>query len=387
MRKIYLLSCIIGSIQLSIFAGNGTQIDPYTVTQAITKTDGSAQTHWVKGYIVGEMSDFSNNKYFYELAPPFAGTTSYLIADNPNEINLTKCMPIQLGIARSDSFNLDTNPQYWRKEILTCGLLRDYFAMPGLKTLSSVEITTPTPLVDESIIWNFFEDMDGDYTPLSSTSIFAGGTYSGSTGNWEIYGGTWGDSSNDKKWGKASARIRLSEASTGNPGYIQMKFNKANGVGVVRFWAGYYDTDNGGALAIQTSRNEGQTWETAIASQLIAKDWKEYQFTINQAGNVRIRIMKAETGSSGINVDKIRISDYLETSGIESNKENNISYSSNLNSLRIIFNNPDDKATLFNISGYQVWNKMSSTNQSLLNLEKGIYILKVNNRSYKIIHR
>ena len=84
-----LLLCL---LSYNVFAGTGSKDSPFTVSQAIAKTDGSAQTYWVKGYIVGEMSDFSNNKYFYELAPPFDGTSAYLIADNPNEIDLKKCM-------------------------------------------------------------------------------------------------------------------------------------------------------------------------------------------------------------------------------------------------------------------------------------------------------
>lgn len=366
-------------------AGSGTQTDPFTVAQAIAKSDNSAQTYWVKGYVVGEMSDFSNNKYFYELAPPFSGTSAYLIADNPDEVNLAKCMPVQLGTERSSSMNLDEFPQFWRKEVITCGLLRDYFAMPGLKTLSSLEVVSQQPLTNEAANWNFFEDMDGDYEPASASSIFAGGTYSGETGDWKLYGATWGESSNDKKWGKASARLRLSEASTGNAGYMQMEADKANGAGTIRFWAGYYDTDNGGAIAIQVSTDGGKNWETKIASQAIAKDWKEYQFKLDVSGNVRVRIMKAENGSAGINIDKIKISDYYGTTALNVTKNPSIDYYSTSNGIVLKLGNTASTLMIYNITGQEIYRNASIAGTQLIKLKTGIYFVKINNKSYKVI--
>ncbi len=385
MKRLFPLSVFILLINISLVAGNGTQTDPFTVAQAITKTDGSSQTYWVKGYIVGEMSDFSNNKYFYELAPPFSGTSAYLIADNPNEINLTKCMPIQLGTERAALMNLDEFPQYWRKEVLTCGLLRDYFSMPGLKTLSSLEITSAQPLTNETLNWKFYENMDGNYVAASSTSIFAGGTYTGDSGIWKLYGATWGDSGNDNKWGKASARLRLSEASTGNPGYIQMEFDKPNGIGVVRLWAGYYSTDNGGALSLYISKNQGQTWENVVASQAIAKDWKEYEFTINQTGNVRLRIMKAETGSAGINVDNIRISDFLGFSDVLTPEKLNFSYKQVAGGVRLLLTESVNEVKIYTITGQLLESRNSAKGEYFQPLQKGAYMLKVNQQSCKLI--
>ncbi len=385
MKKIFSLFVFILLINITLFAGSGTQSDPFTVAQAIAKTDGSSQTYWVKGYIVGEMSDFSNNKYFYELAPPFGGTSAYLIADNPNEINLTKCMPIQLGTERAALMNLDEFPQYWRKEVLTCGLLRDYFSMPGLKTLSSLEITSAQPLTNETLNWKFYENMDGNYVAASSTSIFAGGTYTGDSGIWKLYGATWGDSGNDNKWGKAAARLRLSEASTGNPGFMQMEFDKTNGIGVVRFWAGYYSTDNGGALSLYISKNQGQTWENVVTSQVIAKDWKEYEFTINQIGNVRLRIMKAETGSAGINVDNIRVSDFLGFSDVLSPKKLNFSYKQVAGGVRLLLTESINEVKIYTISGQLLESNSPAQGEYFQPMQKGAYILKVNQQSCKLI--
>lgn len=369
----------------TIFAGTGTEADPFTVAQAIAKTDGSSKTYWVKGYVVGEISDFSNNKYFYELAPPFDGTSAYLLADNPDEINLSKCMPIQLGSERANSMNLDENPQYWRKQIVACGLLRDYFALPGLKTLSDLQVLSAQPLTNEASKWNFFEDMDGSYAGKSTGSIFAGGTYTGETGTWKLEGATWGNTSNDKKWDKASARLRLTEGSTGNPGYMQMQQDKPNGIGTVRFWAGYYDTDNGGSISLYISKNQGADWEKVINSQSIAKDWKEYQFTINQTGNIRLKIMKAENGSAGINIDKIRISDYTIISSVKQPTNDGVRYTATSEVLSLTLIENLNQVKLFALTGQCIWSKELKSGSFHIPVQSGIYLLKVNSKSYKVI--
>lgn len=369
----------------AIYAGNGTETDPFTVAHAIAKSDNSAKTYWVKGYIVGEMRDFSNNKYFYELAPPFAGTGAYLLSDNPDEINLSKCFPVQLGSAYTDNFNLDENPQYWRKEVLVCGLLRDYFAMPGLKTLNSLTVLSPSPLNDETKVWNFYEDMDGSYQAASTSSIFAGGTYAGETGSWKLYGATWGDSSNDSKWGKAAARLRLSEASTGNPGYMQMEFDKPDGAGVIRFWSGYYDTDNGGSLAIYVSTNQGQSWGNAIAQSVIAKGWKEYQFVLNVPGNVRVRIMKAENGSAGINVDNIRINDYKVPNAVDKINLAQLPYKNTDGGILLKYLPENEEIRLFNITGKLILHRQNVYSGLFIGLTRGVYFLKNKEKTYKII--
>lgn len=384
MKRFFTL-IFLSIIFLAVYAGNGTQSDPFTVAQAIAKFDNSATTYWVKGFIVGEMRDFSNNKYFYELAPPFSGTGAYLIADNPNEINLAKCFPVQLGSTYIDDFNLEENPQYWRKEVLVSGLLRDYFAMPGLKTVSSLSILSAAPLTDETKTWNFYEDMDGTYQHASTNSIFAGGTYSGETGNWKLYGATWGDSSNDNKWGKASVRLRLSEASTGNPGYMQMEFDKSDGAGVIRFWSGYYDKDNGGTLAVYVSTNQGQSWGSSLAESNIAKGWKEYEFALNVAGNVRVRIMKAETGSAGINVDNVRISDYKLPNAVDKLNIASLPYRNTNGGIILKVLPENDEFRIFNINGEMILHRQNVNTGLFIELSQGVYFLKNKEKTYKII--
>lgn len=387
MKKTLLFSLFLFLLS-PVFAGEGTKSNPYTVAEAIKKTNSSSAI-WIKAYIVGEMSEFSNNKYFYELAPPFSGSSALLIADNSDEIDLSKCMPVQLGNFKEENY-LDENPEIWRKEVLVCGFTRDYFSMPGIKNITDLEFENRDGFDDEALYWNFFENMDEKtYTPTSNEHTFAGGTYVGATGNWLFKGATWGDSGKDQKWGKASARIRLTEGSTGEKGYIQMTDDKKNGIGTVRFWAGNYEEDSsGGTIALYISSNQGNTWEKFGEPQSISKKWKEYQVFVNKIGDIRLRIAKDDDSSKGINVDKIRISDYYKKGNSTDDadySEIGFSYYTDKQGLHLNVTENNIQVNIYAMTGVCVWE--NSLNQGIYNiaLDKGIYILKTRQRSFKII--
>ena len=368
-----------------VSAGDGTKSSPFTIAQAIAKTDNSSKEWYAKGYIVGHLNNLSNKKYFYDLAPPFTGNGTFLLADNIHEINLAKCFPIQIPSHLVESMNLEENPMYWRKEVLVGGLLRDYFSMPGMKTLSELTVLNPLPLENEAINWNFFEDMNGTYTHKNSALVFSGGNYRGDT-SWEFFGATWGDHSNDNKWGKASARIRLSEGATGSAGYIQTTEPKTNGIGTIRFWAGYYDKDNSSSIAIDISDNNGINWTNIVPATSIAKDWKEYQFHLNIPGNHLIRIKKGNTNPAGINVDNIRISDFKIPNATNNTHSVKFSYKNTDNGIVLTLDNGLKSIRLFGINGQKVFETETSENTVFVALNKGTYIITINNIASKIIH-
>ena len=115
-----LLSIALSAFVFSLIAGTGLSADsPLTVSQALAKKN-DRKSYYINGYIVGEYRDYSNNKHFYNIAPPFDGTSAYLIADEIDEIDLSKMMPVQIK-DYVDSYNLDENPQYWRKQLTIKG--------------------------------------------------------------------------------------------------------------------------------------------------------------------------------------------------------------------------------------------------------------------------
>ena len=85
-------------------------------------------------------------------------------------------MPVQIK-DYVDSYNLDENPQYWRKQLTIKGTLTDYFTLPGIKNLTDW-IAPGENVTDETKYWNFSETFETKkaYTP-NSTLMYGGGIY------------------------------------------------------------------------------------------------------------------------------------------------------------------------------------------------------------------
>ena len=120
-------------------SGNGTESDPYNVAAAISvyNTSTTATGVWVKGYIVGYVDGqviSSGSKFSGANA---TSATNILIADNVNETDYTKCIPVQLpsGEVRS-AVNLKDNPGNYKAEVSLYGNIEKYFGVAGLKTVT-----------------------------------------------------------------------------------------------------------------------------------------------------------------------------------------------------------------------------------------------------------
>ena len=300
-----LLSIALSAFVFSLIAGTGLSADsPLTVSQALAKKN-DRKSYYINGYIVGEYRDYSNNKHFYNIAPPFDGTSAYLIADEIDEIDLSKMMPVQIK-DYVDSYNLDENPQYWRKQLTIKGTLTDYFTLPGIKNLTDW-IAPGENVTDETKYWNFYETFETKkaYTP-NSTLMYGGGIYaSAETCRWKFVGATYGDSSNDMKWDNAAAHLRLTESTSGEPGYIYMLEDKSNGIGYIRLWAARYKDDKGsGSFGVYISDDKGKTWEP-IQTGIPIKRVDRIPIQSDASGELRIKIGKTENSTAGIDIDNI----------------------------------------------------------------------------------
>jgi 2',3'-cyclic-nucleotide 2'-phosphodiesterase (5'-nucleotidase family) len=104
--------------------------DYITVEQAIGNNSGTAT---VKGYIVGTTKGTNN----YQFEGTFSPNTNIAIADQPNERDPAKILPVQLPLgAVRNAVNLVDNPGNLGKEVYLKGTLEAYFTVPGLKTVS-----------------------------------------------------------------------------------------------------------------------------------------------------------------------------------------------------------------------------------------------------------
>lgn len=117
----------------------------YTVAQALAAYTGTAKPAVVKGYIVGTIDgkSISDGAIFSGTA---TANTNLLIADNADENDYTKCLPVQLpsGAVRS-ALNLVDNPGNYKKLVTLTGSLEKYFGVAGLKSVSKYSIDGVTP--------------------------------------------------------------------------------------------------------------------------------------------------------------------------------------------------------------------------------------------------
>lgn len=121
-------------------ATQGTEVSPYTVTDAKTVKTGTGK--YIKGYIVGYVPDKAlNEAIFGDASSAETAPTNILLAAKADEKEVNNCMPIQLpaGDLRT-ALNLKDNPGNLKKELIICGNIETYFRATGLKSATYAKI-------------------------------------------------------------------------------------------------------------------------------------------------------------------------------------------------------------------------------------------------------
>ncbi len=121
----------------------GEEEDTPAVTESMTVAEyiaafnsGTTGSVAVTGYIVGT-SEAGKASYTPIFGIENASNTNLLLADDPNETDGTKCIPVQLpsGTIRA-TLNLQNNPANLGKKVTLTGDMLKYFGMAGLKNTS-----------------------------------------------------------------------------------------------------------------------------------------------------------------------------------------------------------------------------------------------------------
>lgn len=114
--------------------GDGSQSSPYNVAYVLS-ANNPGTTAWVKGYIVGTVTDKSYSDAAF--GTENASNTNILLADDADCKDATKCIPVQLpaGAVR-DAISLQQHPENLGKLVYLKGSLEKYFSQPGLKSVS-----------------------------------------------------------------------------------------------------------------------------------------------------------------------------------------------------------------------------------------------------------
>lgn len=111
--------------------------------------------------------------------------------------------------------------------------------------------------------------------------MYGGGIYaSAETCRWKFVGATYGDSSNDMKWDNAAAHLRLTESTSGEPGYIYMLEDKSNGIGYIRLWLPDTKMIKVLVLSVYTYPMTKEKLGNPFKPVFQSKELTEYQFKV-----------------------------------------------------------------------------------------------------------
>lgn len=116
-------------------ADGGTADNPFKVSQILS---GAATGNgvWLTAYIVGAVNDKSLDTAGF--TAPFSLNTNILVAENPGETDIAKCVPVQLpsGTVRTE-LNLVENVNNLGKQVTLKGDVATYFGVTGFKSVTA----------------------------------------------------------------------------------------------------------------------------------------------------------------------------------------------------------------------------------------------------------
>lgn len=126
--------------------GDGSETDPFSVSSVLAGATGSDM--WVSGYIVGWVSG-QVLKDGANFTVPASSASNILMADKPDETNVSNCIPVQLtsGSDARTALNLQNNPGNLGRQVKVKGNLEAYFGASGVKAVTAYVLgeggTTP----------------------------------------------------------------------------------------------------------------------------------------------------------------------------------------------------------------------------------------------------
>ncbi|MDO4319821.1 MAG: endonuclease [Bacteroidales bacterium] len=151
---------------------------------------------------------------------------------------------------------------------------------------------------------NFLEDFE---KVGSNDGTYNNHTYEGKTVNWDFTdAGKWAA---DAAHGGTYA-VRMGKTSTS---CIAMAEDHPYGLGKVTMWVKRYNQDSEAQFELEYSTDGGRTWATAGTGRVTDTSYKQLTFTVNAAGNARMRVR--QTSGARFNIDDIEATTYA--SGID----------------------------------------------------------------------
>ncbi|HLU17086.1 MAG TPA: choice-of-anchor J domain-containing protein [Edaphocola sp.] len=158
------------------------------------------------------------------------------------------------------------------------------------------------------ITYPYVADFETSTTTPASKSYAATTVINMNGMDWVMPGVYLGSmSAADRYNGDRAARIRLSDNSTGTPGYLEMQANLTSGAGVVSYKAANYGSEGPDSIVVSYSVDNGSSWTIVGTDPVTDTVLTAFAHNVNIAGNIRFKFQKKNTGNGRINLDDIQI--------------------------------------------------------------------------------
>ena len=218
------------------------------------------------------------------------------------------------------SINLSFNGT--RVTFVLPGATEVYTSVPVGATTGFITLTngnggavSATPFVVTASPTALFENFEtGNKTSYAASSVQL------QSGGWTFSEALIGTTDGaDKFNGSKAVRLR-------GGGFVEMDVDKSNGAGVVTVNAANYSTETGASFIPEISSDGGVTYSSLLGSNpapTLTGTLTPYSFTVNRAGNVRLRFRSTNTIAATnprINLDDISITDYNLVASVQANQ-------------------------------------------------------------------
>jgi hypothetical protein len=219
----------------------------------------------------------------------------------------------------------------------------------------------------------FVEDFEAE--GLAQYSAF---DYAGDAAAWSFCNaGFW--PTQDKSYSGAQA-VRLKYVAEKT--YMTMNENKEYGAGTVELYARRYGTDANATIELYYSTDNGQNWTSAGQASVTGTSYEKYTFTVNQVGDVRIKV--AMKGGKRMMIDYLTISDYNETSSANHEYYHTWDAFSNAGQLVIEMGQADNVA-VYGVDGITYYDGNLAAGTTKMSLAKGLYIVSVGDFTRRVL--
>lgn len=288
----------------------------------------------------------------------------------------------EITISVDSPFELSADKTTWAQSI-TLSDVEDHFylRLRGDKTgeysatLSAVSAVCEAEPIDIKGVVSapsvFVEDFEAE-----GEDSYSAHDYVGDVAQWRFSDvGIW---SSDKAYSGDQA-VRFGKTASS---YIMMTEDKADGIGVISFYAKMWSTSDGQCVVcVETSTDGGTSWTEAGKITIDQTAYTQYQLPVNIAGNARLKLR--QTSGKRFMLDLLEIGNYQAS--VESFDVNGWTAYAVQDNLIIESDMPHDGVSIYNMKGETVFNSSIKVGTTQVQLPQGLYIVVIDGDSQKIL--